>query len=152
MRQFAFSALSARLSIVRIIKKKQKQKHEATRVRVRMSLHEVQPNLELERNSYHTLSRQALAQRVAAQEPEALYVYGTRLRLGINAEKNEEAGWAYTVAAAQLGHPVALGKVCETGQGTEPDHERAVQLYHLSAERGHPIGMRGTLSRFVISN
>jgi TPR repeat protein len=113
-----------------------------------MSLREVTAKPEVERPGYHQLANQFID---SADDPEALFERGMRLRFGISVSVNEEAGWEIIIKAAHLGHPVALAFCFKYGKGTEKDFLLALELFRQSAERGHPAGIIFRICKTVSS-
>jgi TPR repeat protein len=109
-----------------------------------MSLVSVVPDHSLERAAYHLLEASQLEVMVDA---EALFEKGRRLRQGVGVAINEAAGWALTISAAKLGHPIALAYCLDSGYGVAQDQERAAKIYGKSAELGHPVGELWLLSK-----
>jgi TPR repeat protein len=111
-----------------------------------MSLASVVPGPTLEKNDYHRLSWAELAK---LDDAEAIFQKGVRMLFGLGVEIDEDACWAFIIEAARRGHSVALAGCFHLGKGTEPDPVRAVELYQQSAARGHPMGSRFFLFRFI---
>ena len=105
-----------------------------------MSLEHIEADPLLEDKSIHLLSHEKLLHLVEQGNAEALYVYATRLRLGIGVMKDAESSVHYTAKAAKLGHPVALGFCFNQGIEVVQDRAKAIKLFRESAARGHPAG------------
>ncbi len=102
-----------------------------------MSFDHIVVDASLERGHYHQLTTSELDK---LDNAEALYERGRRLRNGISVKMDEEAGWKLFVEAAKLGHAVALALCFHNGRGTAKNLNRGFELFHASAERGHPGG------------
>jgi TPR repeat protein len=98
------------------------------------------PDASLEQCSLHLRPTAQLLLFVEQRIPEALLVYGGRLRNGIGVRMNTEEGWRLTVEAAHMGHPVAMALCYDLGEAVPRNVEAALALYQESAERGHPVG------------
>ncbi len=105
------------------------------------ALAQVRENAALEENDMHLLPTEKIEELVAANNVEAIFIYGTRIRLGMGAFKNEERGWQYTYEAARCGHAVALGLCFDLGKYVKQDEKKAATLYEASARRNHPAGL-----------
>jgi TPR repeat protein len=93
----------------------------------------------------HLIERKKLLELGNSGDMEAMFEYGTRLRVGISVPKDEELGWKWIVAAAQRGHPVAQGYCYREGMLAEKNLERAVDLFRRSADLGHPSGISSSM-------
>ncbi|MCC4242965.1 hypothetical protein [Stappia indica] len=90
------------------------------------------------------LMEQLEAAAIDDEDAAAQVVLGYCKSVGIGFEKNEEAGFALTKAAAQSGHAAAmfiLGAYYEEGIGIEVDLEEAARLYRKAAEAGYTAAM-----------
>jgi TPR repeat protein len=91
---------------------------------------------------YHTVPTRKLLELRPTGDVEALCELGFRLRCGIDCACDEDEGWRYTIQAARIGHPMAIGRCYDFGKGgVSQDFVKAVEFYRECAERNYAPAM-----------